>query len=140
MLDRNFTVKISDFGLSRIKEDSSEATQNIGSPLWMAPEVLSGSYDNRCDIYSYSIIMYEVMTGKKPYYDVKVNFNSRAGDGRGRGEEKKRNNDPTRTYHRKNSKFIIWLPNPKIFDPTSRKSFIPKTKRSELAKKNTSSS
>ena len=55
----NNTVKIGDFGLSRIKE--SNATMTLcGTAAWTAPEILQGlEYSEKSDIYSFGIIMWE---------------------------------------------------------------------------------
>jgi serine/threonine-protein kinase ULK/ATG1 len=48
---------------------NSELTQTmVGSPIYMAPEVLKGSvYDNRADIWSLGVIFYEMLYGFCPY-------------------------------------------------------------------------
>ena len=49
-------------------------TQAVGTPLWMAPEVvLSNSYGPPCDVFSFAIIMSEILTEKRPYYDKPAN-------------------------------------------------------------------
>jgi len=35
-------AKIADFGLSKMLQDSSKLTSNVGTPIWMAPEVMEG--------------------------------------------------------------------------------------------------
>jgi serine/threonine protein kinase len=40
----------------------------VGSPITMAPEILSNkTYDERCDIWSIGIIMYKMLTGDYPF-------------------------------------------------------------------------
>ena len=68
------TVKIADFGLSRIlgeegQQDSLTATHQVmGTPRYMAPEQLEGSHgvDHRADIYSLGVVFYEMLTGELP--------------------------------------------------------------------------
>lgn len=64
-------VKVSDFGLSRVfKADQVSAcmTSGAGTYHWMAPEVLSGhSYDEKIDVYSYGICLFEFITRRIPY-------------------------------------------------------------------------
>ena len=64
--------KVCDFGLAKSRDAMETAnatsTQQVGTPLWMAPEVVQGGgYGSECDIYSYSIIMYEILMEKLPY-------------------------------------------------------------------------
>jgi serine/threonine protein kinase len=71
LLDSTYKAIICDFGLSRIKtqEDHGIMTQNCGTFQWMAPEVLAKErYNEKCDVFSYSIILWELLTGKCPYY------------------------------------------------------------------------
>jgi serine/threonine protein kinase len=71
-------VKISDFGISKMEEDvSNTKTQKAGTTLFMAPEVISSThYDKKCDVFSFGIIMYQVLTQCKNeniYPDNKLN-------------------------------------------------------------------
>ncbi len=68
------TVKIADFGLSRILGDEGHQEtltgthQVMGTPRYMAPEQLEGSHgvDHRADIYSLGVVFYEMLTGELP--------------------------------------------------------------------------
>lgn len=68
------TVKIADFGLSRILGNESQQEmltgthQVMGTPRYMAPEQLDGSrgVDHRADIYSLGVVFYEMLTGELP--------------------------------------------------------------------------
>jgi len=64
-------VKVSDFGLSRaFRPDAAQAvmTNGAGTYHWMAPEVLSGQgYDEKVDVYSYGICLFELITRRIPY-------------------------------------------------------------------------
>ncbi|GIL66764.1 hypothetical protein Vafri_20265, partial [Volvox africanus] len=72
---RGFIAKVADFGLSKIvhtKECSSlecpaDAT---GTIAYMAPEVLNGSMSPAADIYSFGVILWQLVTGEKPFGDV----------------------------------------------------------------------
>ncbi|KRT79349.1 protein kinase, partial [Oryctes borbonicus] len=60
-------LKICDFGTAADK--NTYMTNNKGSAPWMAPEVFSSSnYSEKCDVYSWSIILWEVMSRKRPYH------------------------------------------------------------------------
>jgi serine/threonine protein kinase len=56
-------VKISDFGISKFEDDVSKTkTQKAGTSFFMSPEVISSTrYDYKCDVYSFGIIMYQVL-------------------------------------------------------------------------------
>ena len=62
-------VKITDFGVARI--DSSSVTQAgtmIGTPAYMSPEQFRGDpVDHRIDIYAMGIVLYQMLTGQRPY-------------------------------------------------------------------------
>ena len=69
------TPKVCDFGLAKSKDkmEASQAanTQSVGTPLWMAPEVVTNdNYGSECDVYSFAIIMYEVLFERLPYSDL----------------------------------------------------------------------
>lgn len=64
-------LKICDFGTACDKH--TFMTNSKGSAAWMAPEVFEGSqYNEKCDIFSWAIILWEVLTREKPFYDVGV--------------------------------------------------------------------
>lgn len=69
-------AKVADFGLARTSSSSSTwaaMTVGVGTWRWMAPEVFDfddhGPYDERADIFSFAILMYEVLVRKIPYAD-----------------------------------------------------------------------
>lgn len=61
-------VKITDFGTSRFLEVADRASTIIGSPPYMAPEQFQGRAVFASDIYSLGVIMYEMTTGRLPYF------------------------------------------------------------------------
>ena len=69
-------IKLLDFGISKITQDSSESQQHLtqtntglGTPLYMSPEQARNARDatGRSDLYSVSAILYELLTGRTPY-------------------------------------------------------------------------
>ena len=64
-------VKIADFGFARIMAPQGLAETVCGSPLYMAPEVLSSSkYDIKADLWSVGTILYQMLVGATPYQGI----------------------------------------------------------------------
>ena len=65
------TVLLSDFGIAKQLQVDSELTSTgtiLGSPFYMSPEQAEGQeVDGRTDIYSLGVILYEMLTGERPY-------------------------------------------------------------------------
>lgn len=63
-------AKILDFGLAKLTQDSQELTRTgeiLGSPVYMSPEQSQGTeLDERSDIYSFGVLMYQTLTGSAP--------------------------------------------------------------------------
>ncbi|KAL6054450.1 putative serine/threonine-protein kinase/receptor [Balamuthia mandrillaris] len=69
LVDKNWVAKVADFGLSRVKKLEGNAGA-AGSPAYMAPEMLDErGYNEKADVYSFGIILWELMAQKRPYYD-----------------------------------------------------------------------
>ncbi|EGC37943.1 hypothetical protein DICPUDRAFT_53617 [Dictyostelium purpureum] len=69
----DFKSKISDFGLSRLKmEQGQSMTSSVGCIPYMAPEVFKGeSNSEKSDVYSYGMILWELLTSDEPQQDMK---------------------------------------------------------------------
>ncbi|XP_017774124.1 PREDICTED: mitogen-activated protein kinase kinase kinase 7-like isoform X2 [Nicrophorus vespilloides] len=66
LIDEGRHLKICDFGTAADK--STNMTNNKGSAAWMAPEVFATSnYTEKCDVYSWGIILWEVLSREKPF-------------------------------------------------------------------------
>ena len=74
MLLRDGTVKVADFGIAALENEMQDSNQAIGSIHYIAPEQARGENpDARSDIYSLGIVMYEMLTGQKPYTGETIN-------------------------------------------------------------------
>ncbi len=69
LLLRDGTLKVGDFGIAALENEMNEERGTaIGSIHYIAPEQIRGeSPDARSDLYSLGVVMYEMLTGKKPY-------------------------------------------------------------------------
>ena len=67
LLCEDWHIKVSDFGLARTKSADGARTL-VGTYAWMAPEVLEQKpYDERADVYSYAIVLWELLTLQEPF-------------------------------------------------------------------------
>ena len=62
-----FEIKIIDFGTAKIFEKGIKLTKFIGTSYYIAPEILSESYDEKCDLWSCGIILYILICGYPPF-------------------------------------------------------------------------
>ncbi|MBP3958079.1 serine/threonine protein kinase [Gemmata sp. G18] len=62
-------LKIGDYGLSRriSGSEGSDLSRGVGTPYYMAPEIKNGNYTASIDIYACGIILYEMITGLRPF-------------------------------------------------------------------------
>jgi serine/threonine protein kinase len=87
MLDERLWPKVADFGLSRVfdmgermAKEMYDMTMNVGTPIYMAPEIFAemneerasrtvDKYTNAVDVWSYGMILYQLVTQVKPWTD-----------------------------------------------------------------------
>lgn len=63
-------VKLTDFGIARLTEEASLTGEGqvFGTPSYMSPEqIMGGSIDHRSDLFSLAVVLYEMLTGRKPF-------------------------------------------------------------------------
>src|SRR5690349_22305891 len=74
MLDAQARTKLTDFGVARVTDtdrtsvEKTQAGTMVGTPAYMSPEqITGGNIDRRTDIFSAGIILYQFLTGEKPF-------------------------------------------------------------------------
>lgn len=73
LFDSGRVLKICDFGTVTVK--ATLMTDNKGSAAWMAPEVFEGqSYNEKCDVFSWSIILWEILSRELPFKNMESAF------------------------------------------------------------------
>ena len=60
-------IKIIDFGASNFFKTNEILTLKVGSPYYIAPEVLNKCYNEKCDIWSAGVVLYVMLTGNFPF-------------------------------------------------------------------------
>src|SRR5262245_16045882 len=68
MIEPDGTAKVMDFGIAKAGGGMTSAGQVLGTPNYMSPEQVKGKeLDGRSDLFSYAVILYEMVTGEKPF-------------------------------------------------------------------------
>lgn len=71
LIDKDFHLKIADFGIACEEEDCDVLLDNTGTYRWMAPEVMKRKpHGRKCDVYSFGLILWEMVAGAVPYEDM----------------------------------------------------------------------
>lgn len=70
--DEEILIKTIDFGLSKVVRPKNvgildKMTTKVGTPYYVSPEVLTGSYDMSCDLWSAGCILYIMLCGYPPF-------------------------------------------------------------------------
>jgi serine/threonine protein kinase len=76
LLDEQMFPRVCDFGISRFMDSEEEGplTHRIGTPSWTAPEMfMPAAYTPKVDVYSYAIILFELVTDSLPHRGIKPN-------------------------------------------------------------------
>ena len=60
-------IKLIDFGASNFFKENEILKLKVGSPYYIAPEVLNKNYNEKCDIWSAGVVLYVMLTGKFPF-------------------------------------------------------------------------
>ena len=68
MLLRDGTIKVADFGIAALEDERQDSSEALGSIHYIAPEQARGNDpDARSDLYSLGVVMYEMLSGQKPF-------------------------------------------------------------------------
>jgi DNA-binding response OmpR family regulator len=72
LVDAEGVLKVMDFGVARLAKRSTRVTEPglaVGTPAYMSPEYLGGEdIDARSDLYAAGVVLYECVTGRRPFY------------------------------------------------------------------------
>lgn len=60
-------IKVIDFGLASYFSESLAMNSRIGTPYYMAPEVIDGQYNQSCDMWSIGVITYSLLAAYPPF-------------------------------------------------------------------------
>ena len=67
MITDTGSVRLIDFGLSKVNKGDKKLTTIAGTPFYMAPEVLDGNYGAKADIWSLGVLLYVLVSGYLPF-------------------------------------------------------------------------
>ena len=61
------TIKVIDFGTSQVFANEEKMELVLGTAYYIAPEILTGKYDEKCDMWSIGVILYILLSGEPPF-------------------------------------------------------------------------
>ena len=70
LLDADYNIKLVDFGFAcrlEARDGSGFSRSVVGTPGYMAPEVLEGHYGPQCDMWSIGVMLYQLLSGYLPF-------------------------------------------------------------------------
>jgi len=71
LIDGDFHLKIADFGIACEEAHCELLADDLGTYRWMAPEMIKRkSYGRKVDVYSFGLMLWEMLTGRIPYEDM----------------------------------------------------------------------
>ena len=65
--EENNPLKVIDFGLSQTIDVKKILNSKVGTAYYVSPEILQGSYNEKCDIWSAGVILYVLLSGEPPF-------------------------------------------------------------------------
>jgi serine/threonine protein kinase len=75
VLNEDVKIVIGDLGFAKVLSPDELAQSRLGTPMFMAPELLKGKpYDSKVDVWSLGIMFYEMLTGFAPFKGIDEKF------------------------------------------------------------------
>jgi len=65
--DGHINIKVIDFGAALFFSPKTKISETLGTPYYIAPEVLMGDYNEKCDIWSIGVVLFVLLSGTAPF-------------------------------------------------------------------------
>ena len=65
--DGRINIKVIDFGAALFFAPETKISETLGTPYYIAPEVLLGNYNEKCDVWSIGVILFILLSGTAPF-------------------------------------------------------------------------